>query len=39
VGPERGPLSLVSAIEELLERKSSGSGIERREYGHGDPLR
>jgi hypothetical protein len=24
VGLERGPLSLVSAIEELLERKSSG---------------
>jgi hypothetical protein len=28
VGLERGPLSLVSAIEELLERKSSGSGLE-----------
>jgi hypothetical protein len=25
---ERGPLSLVSTIEELLERKSSGSGLE-----------
>jgi hypothetical protein len=24
---ERGPLSLVSTIEELLERKSSGSGL------------
>jgi hypothetical protein len=24
-GSERGPLSLVSTIEELLERKSSGS--------------
>jgi hypothetical protein len=28
VGLERGPLSLVSAIEELLERKGSGSGLE-----------
>jgi hypothetical protein len=27
VGLERGPLSLVSAIEELLERKSSGSVV------------
>jgi hypothetical protein len=25
---ERGPLSLVRIIEELLERKSSGSGLE-----------
>jgi hypothetical protein len=25
VGLERGPLSLVSTIEELLERKNSGS--------------
>jgi hypothetical protein len=33
VGLERGPLSLVSIIEELLERKSSGSGLENREYG------
>jgi hypothetical protein len=30
---ERGALSLVSTIEELLERKSSGSGLENREYG------
>jgi hypothetical protein len=30
VGMERGPLSLVSTIEELLERKSSGSGLESR---------
>jgi hypothetical protein len=29
----RGPLSLVSTIEELLERKSRGSGLENREYG------
>jgi hypothetical protein len=28
VGLERGPLSLVSTIEELLGRKISGSGIE-----------
>jgi hypothetical protein len=27
VGLERGPLSLVSTIERLLERKSSGSGL------------
>jgi hypothetical protein len=36
VGLERGPLSLVSTIEELLERKSSGSGLESREYGRRD---
>jgi hypothetical protein len=30
---ERGPLSLVSTIEELLERKSSDSGLESRNYG------
>jgi hypothetical protein len=34
MGLERGPLSLVSTIEELLERKSSGSGLETRDYGH-----
>jgi hypothetical protein len=28
VGLERGPLSLVSTTEELLRRKSSGSGLE-----------
>jgi hypothetical protein len=33
VGLERGPLSLVSTTEELLERKSSGSGPEIRDYG------
>jgi hypothetical protein len=33
VGLERGPLSLVSTIEELLERKSSGSSLENRNYG------
>jgi hypothetical protein len=33
VGLERGPLILVSTIEELLERKCSGSGLENRDYG------
>jgi hypothetical protein len=33
LGLERGPLSLVSTIEELLGRKSSGSCLESREYG------
>jgi hypothetical protein len=27
----------VSTIEEVLERKNSGSGLETREYGLGDP--
>jgi hypothetical protein len=36
-GLERGPLSLVSTIEELHERKSSGSGLEIREYCRRDP--
>jgi hypothetical protein len=36
---ERGPLSLVSTIEELLGRKSSGSGLDIREYGRRDPSR
>jgi hypothetical protein len=39
VGLERGPLSLASTIEELLERKSSGSGLENRKYSRRDPLR
>jgi hypothetical protein len=39
VGLERGPLSLVSTIEELRGRKSSGSGLEIRENGRGDPSR
>jgi hypothetical protein len=38
VGLERGPLSLVSKTEELLERKSRGSGLESREYYRRDPL-
>jgi hypothetical protein len=39
VGLEWGPLSLVSTTEEVLGRNSSGSSLENREYGHGDPLR
>jgi hypothetical protein len=39
VGLERGPLSLVSTIEELLGLKSSGSGLEIREYCRRDPSR
>jgi hypothetical protein len=39
VGLKRGPLSLVSTTEELLETKSSGYGLERREYGRRDPSR
>jgi hypothetical protein len=33
VGLERNPLSLVSTIKVLLGRKSSGSGLESRDYG------
>jgi hypothetical protein len=36
---ERGPLSLVSTIEELHERKSVGSDLENREYSRRDPPR
>jgi hypothetical protein len=39
VGLEQGPLSLVSTTEEVLERKSSGSGLENRYYGRRDPPR
>jgi hypothetical protein len=39
VGLELGPFSLVSTTEELLGRKSSGSDLEIRKYGSGDPLR
>jgi hypothetical protein len=39
VGLERGPLSLVSTIEELLGRKSSGSCLENREYCRRDQSR
>jgi hypothetical protein len=37
VGLEQGPLSLVNTIEELLERKSSDSGLEIRKYGRREP--
>jgi hypothetical protein len=36
---EGGPLSLLSTIEKLLGRLSSGSGLENREYVRGNPLR
>jgi hypothetical protein len=36
---ERGPLSLLSTTEELLERKCNGSSLEIREYGRRDPSR
>jgi hypothetical protein len=36
---ERGPLSLVSTIEELLGRKNSDSGLEDRDYGPRDSPR
>jgi hypothetical protein len=39
MGLERGPFNLVSTTEELFGRKSSGSGLERREYGRRDPSR
>jgi hypothetical protein len=37
VGLERDPFSLVSTTEEPLRRKSSGSGLENREYSCKDP--
>jgi hypothetical protein len=39
VSLQRGRLSLESTTEELLERESSGSGLEKREYGRRDPSR
>jgi hypothetical protein len=39
MGLERGPLSLVSIIEELLEEISCGSGPENETTAIGDPLR
>jgi hypothetical protein len=35
VGLGQGPLSLVTTIEELLEKNSSGRGLEIRDYGRG----
>jgi hypothetical protein len=37
MGLERGPLSLVSTIEELLERNSNGSGLENDNIAIGIP--
>jgi hypothetical protein len=39
VGQERDSLSLMSTNEQLLGRKCSGPGLERREYGRRDPSR
>jgi hypothetical protein len=39
VGLERRPLSFLSKIEKVLERNSSGFGLESREYGRRDPSR
>jgi hypothetical protein len=39
VGLERGLLCLPTTVEELLERKISGSGLENRGYGRRDPPR
>jgi hypothetical protein len=39
VGLERGPLSLLSTTEEILDRKSSASGLENWEYGCREPSR
>jgi hypothetical protein len=39
VDRERGPLSLVNTTEELLGRKSRGSGLKSLEYGSRDPSR
>jgi hypothetical protein len=39
VGLEQDALSLMGTTEELLGRNSSGSGLERKEYGLGEPLR
>jgi hypothetical protein len=39
VGLEKGPLSLVSTIEELLGRNSSDSGLETQDYCRRDPSR
>jgi hypothetical protein len=39
VGLERGLLSIVSTTEELLERRSRGSGLENLKYGRRNPSR
>jgi hypothetical protein len=38
MGLERGPLSLVGIIEEILGRHSSGSRLESPEYGRGGTV-
>jgi hypothetical protein len=38
VGLKRGPLSLVRIVEELLECKSSCSGLENRDYVPWGPV-
>jgi hypothetical protein len=37
VGLEQGPLSLVSTIEEMLQIKISGSGLENLDFGRRGP--
>jgi hypothetical protein len=39
VGLKRGPLGVVSTTKGVLERKSSDSSLEIREYGHRDTSR
>jgi hypothetical protein len=39
VGLERGPFSLISTTEKLLERTISGFSLETPEYGRRDSLR
>jgi hypothetical protein len=39
IGLERDPLILMGTIEELLERKSTVSSLENREYPRRDPRR
>jgi hypothetical protein len=39
VGLERGPLSLVSTIDQLLARISNGPDLEIRDYGRRNPPR
>jgi hypothetical protein len=39
VSLERGPLRILSAIEELFEIKSKSPRLEIREYGRWDPSR
>jgi hypothetical protein len=39
VGLQRGPLSLMSTVEDLLERKISGCGLKTKNTVEGDPPR